>query len=137
MIQQASELQAEGMLAAAALGMVLYGLYSLVGGAADLLGSGPLEWWADLWLMVAGAMLVCGAIFVRASMPGGLALAVAGLLALQSISLHNAGHLYGQVLLLPQLLRLLFAGLLVALAWFGWESPDDEPSSDPGQEPAP
>ncbi len=123
------------MLAAAALGMVLYGLFSLVEGVADLLGSGPLEWWADLWLMVGGAMLVGGAIFVRASMPGGLALAVAGLLALQSISLHNAGHLYGQVLLLPQLLRLLFAALLVALAWFGWESPDDEPTAEPGEEP--
>ena len=123
------------MLAAAALGMVLYGLFSLVEGVAGLLGSGPLEWWAAVWLMVGGAMLVGGAIFVRASMPGGLALAVAGLLALQSISLHNAGHLYGQVLLLPQLLRLLFAALLVALAWFGWESPDDEPTAAPGEEP--
>lgn len=109
------------MLSMAALGMACYGLYSMVAGVADLLGAGPLEWWADLWLIVAGAMLVGGAIFVRASMPGGLALAVAGLLALQSISLHNAGHLHGYVAAGPQLARMLFAGALTALAWFGWD----------------
>ena len=43
------------MLQAAALGMAIYGLYSIVVGAADVL---DLEWWANLWLVVAGAMLL-------------------------------------------------------------------------------
>ena len=110
------------MLTLASLGMVLYGLHSIITGLLDLLGAAGLEWWANLWLMVAGATLLLGAVFVRISMPGGLALAVGGLLALQSISLHNANHLYGQVVLLPQLARALSAGLLIALAYFGWGS---------------
>ena len=108
------------MLTLAALGMMFYGLYSIVVGLIDLLGGAALEWWANLWLVVGGAALMLGAVFVRISMPGGLALAVGGLLALQSISLHNANHLYGQVVLLPQLARALLAGLLVALAYLGW-----------------
>lgn len=75
-----------------------------------------------LWLIVAGFILVLAAAFVRVSMLGGFALAVGGLLALQSISLHNAGHLYGNVALEAQLARATMAGLLVALAYFGWES---------------
>ena len=55
-------------------------------------------------------------------MPGGLALAVAGFLALQSIGLYNAGHLNSLVVLMPQLAHALFAGLLVSLAYFGWDS---------------
>ena len=111
------------MLTFATLGMAAYGLYSILAGLADLLmGGAALEWWANLWLVAGGAILVFGAAFVRVSIPGGLALAIAGLLALQSISLHNASHLYGQVVLLPQFARALFAGLLVALAYFGWDS---------------
>ena len=109
------------MLTVATLGLAVYGLYSMVAGVVDLFGSGPLEWWASLWLMVAGGILVCSAVFVRASIPGGLALATAGLLALQSISLHNAGHLYGQVVLLPELARLLLGTALVGLAYAGWD----------------
>ena len=110
------------MLAFATLGMTAYGLYSILAGLADLLGGGALEWWANLWLVAWASTLVFWAAFVRVSTPGGLALAVAGLLALQSISLHNTNHLYGQVVLLPQFARALFAGLLVALACFGWGS---------------
>ena len=110
------------MLTFATLGMAAYGLYSILIGLFDLLGGAALEWWANLWLVTGGAILVFGAAFARASMPGGLALAVAGLLALQSISLHNASHLYGQVVLLPQFTRAVFAGLLVALACVGWGS---------------
>ena len=85
--------------------------------AATRSSGGPIYgWWPGV------ATLVFGAAFVRVSIPGGLALAIAGLLALQSISLHNASHLYGQVVLLPQFARALFAGLLVALAYFGWDS---------------
>ena len=109
------------MLTFATLGMIAYGIYSISAGVVDLLSSATLEWWANLWLVVGGTTLVLGAAFVRVSMPGGLALAVGGLLALQSISLHNANHLYGQVVLLPQLARGLFAGVLVALAYLGWE----------------
>ena len=106
------------MLQAAALGMAIYGLYSIVVGAADVL---DLEWWANLWLVVAGAMLLLAAIFVRASMPGSLALAIGGLLGLQSISLHNDPHAYGQLLVIPQVARAVFAGALVLLARLGWE----------------
>ena len=109
------------MLTIAALGMALYGLYSIGAGVADLLGAGPLEWWADLWLIAAGGILFCGAVLVRASTPGGLALATAGLLALQSIGLHNAGHLYGQVILPAELARLALGALLVSLAYAGWD----------------
>ena len=115
------------MLTVSALGMALYGLYSMLGGIADLLGDGPLEWWANLWVIIAGAILVCGAVFVRASTPGGLALATAGLLALQSISLHNAGHLYGEVIVLAELARFLLGGVLVGLAYLGWDpAPETE-----------
>ena len=108
------------MLILATFGMTVYGLYSISVGLVDLLGSSTLEWWANLWLVAGGIILVFGALFVRVSMPGGLALAVGGLLALQSISLHNASHLHGQVMLLPQVARALFAALLVALAYLGW-----------------
>ena len=108
------------MLRVAALGMFLYGLHDVVVGSADLIGAGTLEWWANIWRMLAGAMLLFAAVLVRVSMPGGLALAVAALLGLQSISLHNDAHLYGRLLLLPQLARALFSMALVTLAYFGW-----------------
>ena len=113
------------MLTASALGMVFYGLYSGILGVVDLVWTMRLEWWADLWLIVAGSVLALAAAFVRISMPGGLALAVGGLLALQSISLHNASHLYGQIALTPQLAQASLALLLVVLAYFGWESDRD------------
>ncbi len=108
------------MLRAAALGMFFYGLHDVVVGAADLIGAGTLEWWANVWRMLAGAILVFAAVLVRVSMPGGLALAVAALLGLQSISLHNDPHFYGRLLLLPQALRAIFSATLIALAYFGW-----------------
>ena len=87
------------MLTTEILGMALYGLYSMLVGVTDLVAAAQLEWWNNHWLIGVGAVLLLGAEFVRVSMPGGLALAVDGLLALQSISLHNAGHLYGRLLL--------------------------------------
>ena len=131
------------MLRLAALGMFLYGLHDVVVGAADLLGAGTLEWWANLWRMLAGAMLLFAAMLVRVSMPGGLALAVAALLGLQSISLHNDAHFYGRLdlMILPQSLRAVFAATLVALAHFGWgivgggDSPDDVRESPDHNEP--
>ena len=130
------------MLRAAALGMFLYGLHDVVVGAADLIGAGTLEWWANVWRMLAGAMLLFAAVFVRVSMPGGLALAVAALLGLQSISLHNDAHFYGRLdlMVLPQTLRAVFAASLVALAYFGWGiiGGRDETSGNPeGPGPGP
>ena len=61
-------------------------------------------------------------------MPGGLALAVGGLLGLQSISLHNDSYLYGQVLLFPQFVRVGFAAILVGLAYVGWGADEVFPS---------
>ena len=118
------------MLTTATIGMALYGLYSILAGATDLVASAQLEWWANLWLIGAGIVLVFGAAFVRVSLPGGLALAVGGLLALQSISLHNAGHLYGRVLLIPELARAILAVSLVALAHFGWGGDQSQITAD-------
>ena len=58
--------------------MAFYGLYSVATGIADLVGGMQLEWWANLWLIVAGFILVLAAAFVRVSMLGGFALAVGG-----------------------------------------------------------
>ena len=110
------------MLRIAALGLMLYGLHAVVVGAADLMGASTLEWWANVWLVLSGAALMLAAVFVRVSMPGGLALAVGGLLGLQSISLHNDPHIYGRLLLLPQLARVGFATALALLAYLGWET---------------
>jgi len=110
------------MLKFATLGMAFYGLFSIISALVYWIGGATLEWWATLWLVVAGFILLVGSVFVRISMPGGLALAIGGLLALQSISLHNDNHLYNQILLLPQLSRAFFSSVLVALAYFGWES---------------
>ena len=108
------------MLKAAALGMLIYGMNDVVTGTADLFGSGTLEWWANTWRIMSGAILILAAVFVRVSFPGGLALAVSGLLGLQSISLHNDTHFYSELLLMPQLARALLSALLVILAYLGW-----------------
>ena len=84
------------MLAAASVGFAFYDLYSVVIGAHGLLAIAQLEWWTNIWLIGSGLMLVMSSVFGRASTPGGLALANAGLLGLQSISLHNSNHLYGE-----------------------------------------
>ena len=130
------------MLRVAALGMFLYGLHDVVVGSADLIGAGTLEWWANVWRVLAGAMLMLAAALVRVSMPGGLALAVAALLGLQSISLHNDAHFYGRLdlMVLPQTLRAVYAATLVALAYFGWgivggEDPEVSKPNEPDPEP--
>jgi len=117
------------MLSISALGMASYGLYSIVVGTADLLGGVTLEWWANIWLVLAGTTLLLAAVFVRGSTPGGLALAISALLGLQSISLHNDPHVYGQLLLLPQVARALFGAALILLAYLDWGS-DTGPEHD-------
>ena len=99
--------------------MTGYGLYSVGAGLTDLLGASRLEWQVNLALVVLGVMLVLGGLFVRVRMPGSLALSLAALFGLQSLALHNAGHLYGQIAPEPQIARAVFAVTLIALAYFG------------------
>jgi hypothetical protein len=107
------------MLTAATLGMTGYGLYSLGAAFVDLVGPSQLAWTANLIAIVLGAMLVVAAVLVRLGVPGGLALALTALFGLQSLSLHSAVRLYGQVASEPQIARALFGALLVGLAYFG------------------
>ena len=112
------------MLRAAALGMFLYGGYCVIDGLIDFVFAETLEWWANLWGIFSGILLAFGAIFTRISFPGGLALAIGGLLSLQAISLHNEIHLYGQLSKTYQFSQIGFAALLVTLGHYGW-NPDE------------
>lgn len=107
------------MLSMAVLGMALYGVYSAGLGVVDLFGVYGLDWWADLALIVLGLLLMLSSAFVRVLIPGGLALAAGAVLALQALSFHNDVHFYGTVLILPQVIRGLIAGALLAMAYAG------------------
>ena len=122
------------MLRAAALGMFLYGGYSVSIGLIDFIFVEKLEWWANLWMILAGVVLLFGAIFTRISFPGGLALAIGGLLGLHAISLHNEIHIHGQLSQSLQLSRLAFAVLLVILGYYGWNPGETVPRNLPDQE---
>ena len=123
------------MLTAATLGMTGYGLYSLGAALVDLLGPSQLAWPANVIAMVLGAMLVVAAVLVRLGRPGGLALALTALFGLQSLSLHSAARLYGQVASEPQIARALFGALLVALAYFGNADGDVERAGEHARAP--
>jgi hypothetical protein len=118
------------MLTTATLGMTGYGLYSLLAGLVDLVGDSQLEVLADIGAIVLGAMLVLAGLLIRVGLPGSLALALAALFGLQSLALHNAGHLYGQVAAEPQIARALFALLLIGLAYFGKGDDEDLQESE-------
>jgi hypothetical protein len=107
------------MLTAATLGLAAYGVYSAGLGVVDLFRQPGLDWWADLALVALGLLLLLSSAFVRVRMPGGLALAMGALLALQALSLHNDMHFYGKVLVAPQVARGIMAGTLAGLAYFG------------------
>jgi hypothetical protein len=107
------------MLTAATLGMAIYGVYSCGLGVAGLFGVVSLDWWANLALIVLGLLLLLSGAFVRVRMPGGLALAMGALLALQALALHNDVHFYGAVLVLPQVGRGIVAGALAGMAFWG------------------
>jgi hypothetical protein len=107
------------MLSLASIGMAGYGVYSIGAGLYDLLIGHRLEVLPNLGLIALGLLLTLAAAFVRVLIPGGLALALGAMLALQALALHNDGHWYGSILLLPQLGRGLFAATLAALALFG------------------
>ncbi len=110
------------MLSLAVLGMAIYGLYSAGLGVVDLFGVYGLDWWADLALLALGLVLMLSSAFVRVLFPGSLALAAGALLALQALSFHNDVHFYGAVLVLPQVVRGIVAGGLLALAYLGARS---------------
>jgi hypothetical protein len=107
------------MLTAATLGLAAYGGYSVGLGAVDVFRTPGLDWWADLALIAFGLLLLLSSTFVRVRMPGGLALAVSALLALQALSLHNDLHFYGDILVLPQVIRGLVGCGLATLASVG------------------
>jgi hypothetical protein len=102
------------MLTAAALGMCGYGIYSIGWAAADLVRGARLELWAELGLMLFGALLVLAAAFVRVRLPGGLAFAVGAMLGLQALAVHDAVHLGTGVT--PQIVRGAIAIVLIAMA---------------------
>ena len=91
----------------------MYGLYSVVWAAVDLVRGPQLELWAELGLMAFGALLVLAAAFVRVRLPGGLAFAIGAMLGLQALAVHDAVHLGGGVA--PQMVRAAIAIVLVAL----------------------
>ncbi|HIN53249.1 MAG TPA: hypothetical protein EYM79_02970 [Planctomycetes bacterium] len=124
----------ENMLRTAALGMFLYGGYCVVDGLIDFVFAEKLEWWANLWGLFSGILLAFGAIFTRISFPGGLALAISGLLGLQAISLHNEIHLYGQLSQTQQLSRIALAALLLTLGHYGWNPDETGHKTLPGQD---
>jgi hypothetical protein len=107
------------MLTAATLGLAAYGVYSAGFGAVDLFRSPGLDWWADVALIGLGLVLLIASAFVRVRLPGGLALALGALLALQALSLHNDMHFYGAILVAPQVVRGVAAGALAGLAFWG------------------
>jgi hypothetical protein len=122
------------MLSAATLGLAAYGVYSAGLGAVDFFRSPGLDWWADLALILLGLLLTLSAAFVRVRMPGGFALALSGLLALQGLSLHNDMHFYGAILVLPQVFRGVIGGTLAALAYFGAKAEADRQRGLPGRD---
>ena len=119
------------MLPLATLGMTGYGLYSLGTGLWDLFWLSRLELMANLASILLGAMLILAGLFIRVGLPGSLALALGALFGLQSLSLHNAGHLYDQIAPEPQVARAVFSAVLIALAFFGRSV--DEDSAPSGQ----
>jgi hypothetical protein len=107
------------MLTAATIGLAAYGLFEAGWALFDVVARHRLELWADGLIVLFGLLLLPAAAFVRVRLPGGLALAIGGLLALQALSIHTAAHLYGRVSIWLQIARGLFAGTLVLLAYLG------------------
>ncbi|MEE2963115.1 MAG: hypothetical protein VX427_03050 [Acidobacteriota bacterium] len=120
------------MLTAATLGMTGYGLYAVGAALVDVFGPAQLSWIANLIAVALGALLVAAAVCIRVGLPGSLALALTALFGLQSLSLHSAARLYGQVAPEPQIARALFAAVLVGLAYFGAVGNDE--TGDPAPE---
>ena len=105
------------MLAAATLGMVGYGTYSVGWAVVDLVRGARLELWAEVGLMMFGLLLVVSAALVRVGVPGGIAAAIGAMLGLQALAVHNAVHLGSGIE--AQIARGFLAASLVALANVG------------------
>ena len=122
------------MLTAATLGMTGYGLYAVGAALVDFFGPAQLSWIANLIAVALGALLVAAGVCIRVRLPGSLALALTALFGLQSLSLHSAARLYGQVAPEPQIARALFGAVLVGLAYFGAVGNDEtgEPAPEGG-----
>jgi hypothetical protein len=101
-------------LTTATLGLLLWGLYSALWAVVDVARGARLEWWAEAGQIAFGLLLALAAALVRVRLPGSLALAVGGLLGLQSLAVHNAVHL--EVGLMPQIAQGLLGATLVGLA---------------------
>ena len=91
-----------------------YGTYSALWAVFDVISGARLEWWADVLLALFGLLLVVAAAFVRVRMPGGLAVAIGAMLALQALAVHTAAHLDSG--LVPQVGRAVLAFFLVGSA---------------------
>jgi hypothetical protein len=114
-------------LTVAALGMLVYGAYSISWALIDLIRGARLELWAELGLILFGTLLILSSAFVRVRLPGGLAFSIGAMLGLQALAVHAAPHLDAG--LTPQVGRALLALVLVALAYAGTHRRSDRTSA--------
>ena len=94
--------------------MFAYGTYSAAWAIHDVVQGARIELWADGLIVLFGLLLAVAAAFVRVRMPGGLAVAIGVMLALQALEVHTAAHLESG--LLPQVGRAVLAFFLVGCA---------------------
>jgi len=108
------------MLTASTIGLTVYGLHEVVTGAVALFTGSGLELWASAALIALGLLLLVSAAFVRVLLPGGLALAMGSLLALQALAIHNAVHFHppAQPVAL-HIVRGVVAAALICAAYLG------------------
>ena len=99
------------MLTLATLGMFAYGTYSTLWAVVDVLRGARVELWAEGLIALSGVLLVLAAALVRVRIPGGLAVAISAMLALQALEVHTAAHLDSG--LAPQIGRAVLALVLV------------------------
>lgn len=97
--------------------MLLYATFSVGWAGNDLLRGGQLETWADIGMIVFGALLALSAVVSRARVPGGLPFAAAALLGLQALDVHNSTHLETGLAL--QVARAALGLLLIGMAFVG------------------
>jgi hypothetical protein len=106
-----------GVLKLATLGMFLYATFSIGWAGNDLVRGAQLEAWAGVAMVVFGLLLALSAAFLRARIPGGLPFAIAALLGLQALDVHNAVHL--ETGLAAQVARGALGLLLIGIAFVG------------------
>ena len=98
----------------ATLGMFAYGTYSAMWAVVDVIRGARIELWADGLIALSGLLLVLATALVRVRIPGGLAMAISAMLALQALEVHTAAHLESG--LVPQVGRAMLAFFLVGCA---------------------